>query len=70
MNNYEYNQRLIALEERLAWQDETIDSLDKTVSKLNEMLHLQQEQLRWLYTHLSTPQASGDMPANEKPPHY
>ena len=70
MNNDEYNQRLIALEERLAWQDETIDSLDKTVSKLNEMLHSQQEQLRWLYTHLSTPQASGDMPANEKPPHY
>ena len=55
MNNDEYNQRLIALEERLAWQDETIDSLDKTVSKLNEMVHLQQEQLRWLYTHLSTP---------------
>ncbi|MBR7001800.1 MAG: SlyX family protein [Neisseriaceae bacterium] len=70
MNNDEYNQRLIALEERLAWQDETIDSLDKTVSKLNEMVHSQQEQLRWLYTHLSTPQASGDMPANEKPPHY
>ena len=70
MNNDEYNQRLIALEERLAWQDETIDSLDKTVSKLNEMVHSQQEQLRWLYTHLSSPQASGDMPANEKPPHY
>lgn len=70
MNNDEYNQRLIALEERLAWQDETIDSLDKTVSKLNEMLHSQQKQLRWLYTHLSSPQASGDMPANEKPPHY
>lgn len=70
MNNDEYNQRLIALEERLAWQDETIDSLDKTVSKLNEIVHLQQEQLRWLYTHLSTPQASGDMPANDKPPHY
>lgn len=70
MNNDEYNQRLIALEERLAWQDETIDSLDKTVSKLNEMVHSQQEQLRWLYTHLSTPQASGDMPANDKPPHY
>ena len=70
MNNDEYNQRLIALEERLAWQDETIDSLDKTVSKLNEMVHSQQEQLCWLYTHLSTPQASGDMPANDKPPHY
>ena len=70
MNNDEYNQRLIALEERLAWQDETIDSLDKTVSKLNEMVYSQQEQLRWLYTHLTNPQANGEMPANEKPPHY
>ena len=70
MNNDEYNQRLIALEERLAWQDETIDSLDKTVTKLNEIVHSQQEQLRWLYTPLTNPQASGDMPANEKPPHY
>ena len=52
MNNDEYNQRLIALEERLAWQDETIDSLDKTVTRLNETVRLQQEQLSWLYRRL------------------
>ena len=69
MNNDEYNQRLIALEERLAWQDETIDSLDKTVARLNETVRLQQEQLSWLYRRLENADNS-NMPANEKPPHY
>ena len=69
MNNDEYNQRLIALEERLAWQDETIDSLDKTVARLNETVRLQQEQLSWLYRRLEN-NDNANMPANEKPPHY
>ncbi|MBO7380957.1 MAG: SlyX family protein [Neisseriaceae bacterium] len=69
MNNDEYNQRLIALEERLAWQDETIDSLDKTVTRLNETVRLQQEQLSWLYRRLENT-SNTEMPANEKPPHY
>lgn len=69
MNNDEYNQRLIALEERIAWQDETIDSLDKTVARLNETVRLQQEQLSWLYRRLEN-NDNANMPANEKPPHY
>ncbi|MDO5686813.1 MAG: SlyX family protein [Neisseria sp.] len=64
-------ERLERLETRLAWQDETIDALERSVVSLQEALRLQQDALRYLYRKLNEQQSDdAQLPAHEKPPHY
>ena len=66
-----YDERLAEIETRLAWIDETMDALDKTVAQINQNLRLQQDELRYLYQKICEQNANGfDAPANDKPPHY
>ena len=63
--------RLEQLELRVAWMDETVDALDKTVAQLNKIIQLQQDELRYLYQKIKEQQQNGlDVPDHEKPPHY
>ncbi len=72
MNEEELVSRLENLEMRSAWQDEMLDSLNKTVHRQMEILNLQQEQLRYLYSKMMNVAGTYDEvpPANDKPPHY
>lgn len=64
--------RLDELEIRVALQDELLDSLNRTVARLQQTLDLQQAQLRLLYQRLpenplhDSPSAAAD----NIPPHY
>lgn len=64
--------RLEKLESHLVWQDEVLDTLDRTVAQMQETLRLQQDQLRYLYRKLHSTQAAEglDLPTDERPPHY
>ena len=66
-------QRAEALEVRLAWLDDTLDSLSRTVARQQQEIDLLQEQLRVLYRQLQQgPDQSGSPLSlrDEVPPHY
>lgn len=66
--------RLTELEIRLAWQNELLESLDKTVAQMQRDLDLQQAQLRLLYRRLTEKSGGNEEVAfslrDELPPHY
>lgn len=72
MNEEELISRLENLEMRSAWQDEMLDSLNKTIHHQEKILNLQQQQLRYLYSKMMNAAGEYDemSPANDKPPHY
>ncbi|UXY15897.1 SlyX family protein [Chitiniphilus purpureus] len=64
-------QRLTDLEIRLAFQDDLLDTLNRTVAQQQQQLDLLQAQLRELYRQLqSFEPAAPRAPAEEIPPHY
>lgn len=67
-------ERITELEIRLAWQNELLESLDKTVAKLQHEMDLQQAQLRLLYRRLNEKNNENDEVdfslRDEIPPHY
>lgn len=63
--------RIIALEIKLAYQEDTIEQLNQMVAKLSEQLDLQQAQLRYLYEQQrqNSGVSRGSL-EDEIPPHY
>lgn len=63
--------RIIALEIKLAYQEDTIEQLNQMVAKLSEQLDLQQAQLRYLYEQQrqNNGVSRGSL-EDEIPPHY
>ncbi|OWY37222.1 SlyX protein [Xenophilus sp. AP218F] len=66
--------RLEALEVRLAFQDELLDALNATVARQQKELDLLQQQIRLLYQQFRNAQPDGSAPGHslrdEIPPHY
>ena len=71
MSEQELAERIEALESRLVFQDDTIESLNKTVADLNEEVQILKAQLRLM---AEKAQSEGSQLADpnqvEIPPHY
>lgn len=70
MDNIEH--RVEELEMKLAFQDGTIEELNQQVIKLNDVVALQQEQLRLLLSKLQAVEPSNMATQADEtpPPHY
>lgn len=66
--------RIVELEIQTALQEDLISSLNDTIAKMQQMLDLQQAQLRLLYQRMQEKGADGGSGAysllDEIPPHY
>jgi SlyX protein len=64
--------RLDELEVRIAFQDDLLDALNRTVTRQQQELDLLQQQLRLLYQQIRQDPGEGaaGAPANDIPPHY
>jgi SlyX protein len=69
MNNED---RMIALESKLTSQEDLVDVLNQTVYRQQKKIDQLEELCITLAKRLSAIQSqdAGDMPANERPPHY
>ncbi len=69
MNNED---RMIALESKLTSQEDLVDVLNQTVYRQQKKIDQLEELCIALAKRLSNIQSqdAGDMPANERPPHY
>lgn len=69
MNNED---RMIALESKLTSQEDLVDVLNQTVYRQQKKIDQLEELCIALAKRLSSIQSqdAGDMPANERPPHY
>jgi SlyX protein len=63
-------ERIDALESRLAFQDDTIETLNKTVTEQWAKIDLLTRQLVTLRERLQEAESQMPRPANEPPPHY
>lgn len=72
MTDTEWQDALIALQERNAYQDDTIEALNQQVADLNKQMNVLQKQMQHLVeTMRNVAAGEGDAPAaNEPPPHY
>jgi SlyX protein len=64
------SERIDVLETRLAYQDETIETLNKTITAQWQQIDALSRQLAALGERLSEAEANAPGPANEPPPHY
>ena len=64
------SERIDVLETRLAFQDETIETLNKTITAQWQQIDGLTRQLAALGERLSEAEANAPGPANEPPPHY
>lgn len=66
------DEKIADLEMRLAFQDETVEVLNRVVARLQEEVALQKEMLQLLYRKISEnpADASFRQPEDEIPPHY
>ncbi|MBA4152350.1 MAG: SlyX protein [Acinetobacter sp.] len=64
--------RLISVEEKLAFQDDLLDALNKTVAKQQQQMDMLQDEIRLLYQQMKTLQPSSTEASAEPelPPHY
>ena len=62
--------RIDALEIRLAFQDETIETLNKTITAQWQQIDTLTRQLAALNERLQEAEANAPGAANEPPPHY
>jgi SlyX protein len=62
--------RIDALEARLMFQDETIETLNKTITEQWLKIDALTRQVLSLSERLQEAEANGPGPANERPPHY
>lgn len=73
-NDKDVLERLEKLEIKLAWHEDTIDTLNKVIVDMRSVLDLQQKQLQHLYRKINSNNELQDnehfYPINEKPPHY
>jgi SlyX protein len=62
--------RIDVLETRLTFQDETIETLNRTITAQWQQIDALTRQLAALAERLSEAEANAPGPANEPPPHY
>ena len=70
MGEKELSARIDALEERLTYQDETIEQLNTTITAQWKQIDALTRQLAALTDRLQEAEANAPAPANERPPHY
>ena len=63
-------ERIDAMETRLAYQDDTIETLNQTITAQWKQIDALTRQLAQLGERLQEAEASAPGPANERPPHY
>ncbi len=64
------SERIDALEARTAYQDETIETLNATITSQWKQIDALTRQLAALSDRLQEAEARAPGPANERPPHY
>jgi SlyX protein len=62
--------RIDALEAKLMFQDETIETLNKTITEQWLKIDALTRQVSSLSERLQEAEANAPSPANERPPHY
>jgi SlyX protein len=62
--------RIDALETKLMFQDETIETLNKTITEQWLKIDALTRQVQGLSERLQEAEANAPGPANERPPHY
>jgi SlyX protein len=62
--------RIDALESRVMFQDETIETLNQTITAQWQQIDALTRQLASLNDRLQETEANAPRPANEPPPHY
>jgi len=70
MGEKELSARIDALEERLTYQDETIEQLNATITAQWQQIDALTRQLDVLSERLQEAETNAPAPANERPPHY
>ena len=70
MGKKELSERIDALEARLAYQDQTIEQLNATITAQWKQIDALTRQLSALTERLQEAEATAPAPANERPPHY
>jgi SlyX protein len=70
MGEKELSARIDALEERLTYQDETIEQLNATITAQWEQIDALTRQLATLSERLQEAEANAPAPTSERPPHY
>jgi SlyX protein len=70
MGEIELSARIDALEERLTYQDETIEQLNRTITAQWKQIDALMRQLAAMNERLQEAEANTSAPANERPPHY
>jgi SlyX protein len=70
MGEKQLSERVDALESRLAYQDQTIEQLNETITAQWKQIDALTRQLAALTERLQEAEASAPAPANERPPHY
>lgn len=64
------SERVDTLEARLAYQDDTIETLNQTITAQWKQIDALTRQLAQLSERLQEAEANAPGPANEPPPHY
>jgi len=64
------SERIDALEMRVAYQDDTIETLNQTITAQWKQIDALTRQLAQLSERLQEAEANAPGPANEPPPHY
>jgi SlyX protein len=63
-------ERIDTLETRLAYQDDTIETLNQTITAQWKQIDVLTRQLAQLNERLQETEANEPGPGNERPPHY
>lgn len=64
------SERIDALEARIAYQDDTIETLNATITAQWKQIDTLMRQVAALNDRLQEAEAHAPGPANERPPHY
>jgi SlyX protein len=70
MGEKELSERIDALESRLAYQDQTIEQLNETITAQWKQIDTLSRQVAALTERLQQAETNAPAPANERPPHY
>ena len=70
MGEKELSERIDALESRLAYQDQTIEQLNETITAQWKQIDILTRQLAELKERLQEAESNASGPLNERPPHF
>jgi SlyX protein len=70
MNEKDLSDRIDALEARLMFQDDTIETLNLTITAQWQTIDALTRQVSQISERLREAEAGGHRPSNEPPPHY